>query len=135
MTSISLAAAQELVTAAHRHATSVGVPSTVTVLDAGGRFVAAGRMDGAPLISVDTSAAKARTAVFFKLATGDLVGAVQPAAPLYTIGAATTEQLAFLAGGIPIVDHDGEVLGAIGSGGGTPEQDAEIAAAAIEACS
>jgi uncharacterized protein GlcG (DUF336 family) len=71
--------------------------------------------------------------VFFKLATGDRASAVQPAAPLYTIGAATTEQLAFLAGGIRILDHDGELVGAIGSGGGTPEPDAEIAAAAIEA--
>jgi uncharacterized protein GlcG (DUF336 family) len=132
MTSLSLPAAQDLVAAAHRHAASIGVPSTVTVLDAGGRFIAAGRMDGAPLISVDTSAAKARTAVFFKLPTGDLAGAVQPAGPLYTIGAATTEQLAFLAGGLPLFDDDGELLGAIGSGGGTPEQDAEVAAAAVE---
>jgi uncharacterized protein GlcG (DUF336 family) len=133
MATISTAAATKLVRAAHSHAEQIGVPSTVTVLDAGGRLVAAARMDGAPLISIDTSAAKARTATFFKMATGDLVGAIQPGAPLYTIGAATGEQLTFLAGGIPLFDADGELRGAIGSGGGTPEQDAEIAGAAVEA--
>jgi uncharacterized protein GlcG (DUF336 family) len=133
MATISTASATELVRAAHSHAEQIGVPSTVTVLDAGGRLVAAARMDGAPLISIDTSAAKARTAVFFKTPTGDLVGAIQPGAPLFTIGAATGEQLTFLAGGIPLFDADGELRGAIGSGGGTPEQDAEIAGAAVEA--
>ena len=133
MATISTAAATELVRAAHQHAEQIGVPSTVTVLDAGGRLVAAARMDDAPLISIDTSAAKARTAVFFKTPTGDLVGAIQPGAPLFTIGAATGEQLTFLAGGIPLFDADGELCGAIGSGGGTPEQDAEIAGAAVEA--
>jgi uncharacterized protein GlcG (DUF336 family) len=88
MATISTAAATELVRAAHSHAEQIGVPSTVTVLDAGGRLVVAARMDGAPLISIDTSAAKARTAVFFKTRTGDLVGAIQPGAPLFTIGAA-----------------------------------------------
>ena len=135
MSTIPLADAKELVRAAHKHAEEIGVPSTVTVVDAGGRFVAGGRMDGAPLISIDTSAAKARTAVFFATPTGDLVGAIQPGAPLFTIGAATAEQLTFLAGGIPLFDADGELRGAIGSGGGTPDQDADVAGAAVEATS
>ncbi len=87
-------------------------------------------MDNAPLVSIDTSAAKARTAVFFRTPTSDLASAVQPGAPLYSIGGATGEQLAFLAGGIPLTSN-GDVVGAIGSGGGTPDQDHEIAAAAV----
>jgi uncharacterized protein GlcG (DUF336 family) len=131
MPSIGLTAAQELIEAAHRHAKQMAVPSTVTVLDAGGRFVAGGRMDGAPLISIDTSAAKARTAAFFKTPTSDLVEAVQPGAALFTIGAASEDPLTFLAGGLPIFDESGDLVGALGSGGGTPEQDAEIAGAAV----
>jgi uncharacterized protein GlcG (DUF336 family) len=133
MSGISLDTANALVSAAVLHATSIGVPSTVTVMDAGGRVVAVGRMDGAPLVSIDTSAAKARTSVFFGgAATGDLVGAIQPGAPLYTIGAATSEELAFLAGGVPLL-HEGKLVGAIGSGGGTPDQDNEVATAAVAA--
>ena len=131
---LSLTAAQTVVTAASARAEETGVPSSVTVLDASGRLVVAVRMDGAPLISLDTSAAKARTSVFFGgAASGDLVGAVQPGAPLYTIGAATGETLAFLAGAVPLRATDGTLLGAIGSGGGTPDQDAVIAQAGADA--
>lgn len=131
---LSLGAAQAAVAAAVAHAAQIGVPSSVTVLDAGGRLVTAARMDGAPLVSVDVSAAKARTSVYFGgAATGDLAAAVQPGAPLYTIGAGTGEQLVFLAGGLPLHAADGSLLGAIGSSGGTPEQDAEIARAGADA--
>jgi uncharacterized protein GlcG (DUF336 family) len=126
---LSLASANVAIAAAVRHAERISVPSTVTVLDAGGRLVAAGRVDGAPLISVDASAAKARTAVFFKTATADLVAAIQRGAPLYTIADATTESLTFLGGGVPLLSADGQLIGAVGSGGGARGQDAEIASA------
>ncbi|GAA2229032.1 heme-binding protein [Herbiconiux moechotypicola] len=133
MSTLTLDTAQLLIAAALEHAAQIGVPSTVTVMDTGARVVATARMDGAPLVSIDSSAAKARTSVFFGgAATGDLAGAVQPGAPLYTIGASTPEPLAFLAGGLPIVIA-GEVVGAIGSGGGTPDQDHEVAGHAIAA--
>jgi uncharacterized protein GlcG (DUF336 family) len=130
MSNITLDAATSIVDAAVAYAAQIGVPSTVTVLDTGARLVASKRMDGAPLVSVDSSFAKARTAVFFKAPTEALVGAIQPGAPLYTLGDATSEQLTFLAGGVPIFVGD-ELVGAIGSGGGTPEQDQEIALAAV----
>lgn len=131
---LTLAAAQSVLAAAVACAEETAVPSSMTVLDASGRLVAAVRMDGAPLISVDTSAAKARTSVFFGgAASGDLAGAVQPGAPLYTVGAATGETLAFLAGAVPLRAADGTLLGAIGSGGGAPEQDAVIAQAGADA--
>ncbi|MFJ4234256.1 heme-binding protein [Cellulosimicrobium cellulans] len=135
MTDITLNQALAVLDAARAKAEETGVPSTISVLDSGARVVATVRQDGAPLISVDSSLAKARTAVFFKSPTEALVPAVQPGAPLYTLGDATSEQLTFLAGGRPIVDAQGNVIGAVGSGGGTPDQDDVIAQAAAGALS
>ncbi|PJJ73591.1 uncharacterized protein GlcG (DUF336 family) [Diaminobutyricimonas aerilata] len=133
MTNITLDQAQRILAAGAARAAELGAPSTLTVLDGGARMVASVRQDGAPLVSIDSSFAKARTAVFFMTPTRDLVGAVQPGAPLYTLDGATAEQLTFVAGGVPINDADGAVIGAIGVGGGTPDQDVQVAEAAIAA--
>ena len=58
-------------------ATELGVPYTFSVLDGGGNTVLVTRMDGAALASIDTSRAKARTAVYFGAATADLAPAGQ----------------------------------------------------------
>ena len=132
--SITLTQAQRIIAAADAKAAELGVPSSITVLDDGARMVASVRQDGAPLVSIDSSFAKARTSVYFGgAATGDLAAAIQPGAPLYTRGAASNEPLAVLAGGLPITDESGTVIGAVGSGGGTPDQDAVIAQAGIDA--
>lgn len=133
MSQITLAQAEQVLVAALRAATELGVPSTVTVMDGGARVVAVARQDGAPLISVDSSAAKARTAAFFSTPTSALTDAVQPGAPLYTLAAASGEQLTFVGGGRPLVDAGGDVIGSVGSGGGTPEQDQAVVAAAAAA--
>lgn len=132
--SITLTQAQRIIAAADAKAAELGVPSSITVLDAGARLVASIRQDGAPLISIESSFAKARTSIFFGgAASGDLSDAIQPGAPLYTLADASVEHLAFIAGGLPITDAAGTLLGAIGSGGGSPEQDLEIATAAVAA--
>jgi uncharacterized protein GlcG (DUF336 family) len=121
-------------TAAGVHkATELGVPYTFTVLDGGGNTVLVTRMDGAALASIDTSVAKARTAVYFGAATADLAPAVQSGAPLSSIQTATALPLAFVAGGVPITDACGVVVGALGAGGGSPAQDHEVAAFAVQA--
>ncbi|MDR6574817.1 MULTISPECIES: heme-binding protein [unclassified Curtobacterium] len=133
MTDLTLTQAHAAIAAAEAKAAELGVPSTVTVLDRGARVVAVARQDGAPLVSVDASAAKARTAVSFGAASGDLAGAVQPGAPLYSLGAASHEPLTFVAGGVPVTDAAGSVIGAVGSSGGSPDQDLVIAEAAVAA--
>ena len=132
--SITLTQAQRIIAAADAKAAELGVPSSITVLDAGARLVASIRQDGAPLISIESSFAKARTSIFFGgAASGDLSDAIQPGSALYTLADASVEHLAFIAGGLPITDADGTLLGAIGSGGGSPAQDLEIATAAVAA--
>jgi uncharacterized protein GlcG (DUF336 family) len=59
-----------------------------------------------------------------------LAAAVQPGGPLFSIEAATRAPLAFVPGDFPVTDQQGRVIGAVGAGGGTPDQDHEVAAAA-----
>ncbi len=129
-TTVPLDKATAAIAAGIVRGTSLGVPFTITVIDAGGFLVAAHRMDGAALASIETSASKATTALLFARSTRDLVAAVQPGAALFTIQTATRAPLAFVPGGVPLTDSDGTVIGAVGAGGGTPDQDHEVAAAA-----
>lgn len=108
-------------------ATDAGIPYTISVIDAGGHLVTLVREDGAALASIDTSQAKARTALFFAAPTADLQAAVQPGAPLYSIGTSLPWPLAFVAGGVPVTDGQGTVVGAVGAGGASPQQDHDIA--------
>ncbi len=129
---VTLAAAEAVIAAAKSKAAEIGQPMNIAVVDAGARLVAFARMDGSILASIDISQKKALTAVFLKLPTRDLAGAVQPGAPLYGLEQ-TSGGLVCFAGGIPLIDGDGEVAGAIGVSAGTVEQDDEVAEAGVAA--
>lgn len=124
--------AEALVTAARRTAEASGVRVSVTVLDAGGHLLAFRRDDQAVLISGETSTRKAYTALQLDSATADLVEAVQPGGLFHTLPTALDRPLLFIAGGVP-VHRDGRLIGAIGVGGGAPDQDHGFAVAAVEA--
>jgi len=130
---LPLATARSAVAAAVTRATELGTPFTISVVDGAGLLVEATRMDGAALASIDTSLAKARTSAFFGAPTADLAGAVQSGGPLATIETAASFALAFVAGAVPITDSNGVVIGAIGVGGGMPDQDHDVASAALTA--
>jgi uncharacterized protein GlcG (DUF336 family) len=132
-TTVPLAKATAAIAAGIATGTSLGVPFTITVIEAGGFLVAAHRMDGAALAAIETSASKATTALLFAQPTAELVDSVQPGAPLFTIQTATRTPLAFVPGGVPLTDPDGLVIGAVGAGGGAPDEDHEVAAAAAAA--
>ncbi|MFI9823172.1 heme-binding protein [Streptomyces sp. NPDC052013] len=130
---LTTADAEALVTAARQAAEAAGVTVSVTVLDAGGHLLAFRRDDRAVLISGETSTRKAYTALQLNAPTADLVEAVQPGGPFHTLPTALDRPLLFIAGGLPI-RRAGRLIGAIGVGGGAPEQDhafAEAAAAAL----
>ncbi|MEV8020589.1 heme-binding protein [Streptomyces sp. NPDC086554] len=124
--------AEALVSTAHRAAEAAGVTVSVTVLDAGGHLLAFRRDDRAVLISGETSTRKAYTALQLNAPTADLVDLVKPDGPFHTLPTALDRPLLFIAGGIP-VHRDGRLIGAIGVGGGAPEQDYGFATAAVEA--
>ncbi|MDT0395460.1 MULTISPECIES: heme-binding protein [Streptomyces] len=128
---LSTADAEALIAAAGQAAEAAGVMVSVTVLDAGGHLLAFRRDDRAVLISGETSTRKAYTALQLNAPTADLVDAVQPGGLFHTLPTALDRPLLFIAGGVP-VRRDGRLIGAIGVGGGAPEQDHGFATAAVE---
>ncbi|MFE2935577.1 heme-binding protein [Streptomyces sp. NPDC059278] len=123
--------AEALVTAARHAADAAGVTVSVTVLDAGGHLLAFRRDDRAVLISGETSTRKAYTALQLDTPTAELVDLVKPEGPFHTLPTALDKPLLFIAGGVP-VHRDGRLIGAIGVGGGAPEQDHSFATAAVQ---
>ncbi|CAM5591708.1 MULTISPECIES: heme-binding protein [Streptomyces] len=124
--------AEALLQAARAAAEAAGVTAAISVLDAGGHLLAFRRDDRAVLIAGETSTRKAFTALQLDAPTADLVDAVQPGGAFHTLPTALDRPLLFLAGGVP-VHRDGRLVGAIGVGGGAPEQDHGIATTALAA--
>lgn len=124
--------AEILLSAARRAAEDAGVTVSVTVLDAGGHLLAFRRNDRAVLISGETSTRKAYTALQLNAPTADLVDLVKPDGPFHSLTTALDRPLLFIAGGLP-VHRDGRLIGAIGVGGGAPDQDHDFATTAVEA--
>ncbi|MFE1762816.1 heme-binding protein [Streptomyces angustmyceticus] len=122
--------AELLIDAAVRAAEDLDVRGSVSVVDAGGQLLGFRRDDAAVLISGETSTRKAYTAVQLDTPTADLVELVRPDGLFHTLPTALDRPLLFLAGGVPL-HRDGRLIGALGFGGGAPEQDHRIAAAAI----
>ncbi|MFE2017950.1 heme-binding protein [Streptomyces sp. NPDC059499] len=123
--------AEALVDTARRAAEAAGVNVAVTVLDAGGHMLSFRRDDRAVLIAGETSTRKAYTALQLNTPTADLVDAVQPGGLFHTLPTALDRPLLFIAGGVP-VHREGRLIGAVGVGGGAPEQDHGFATAAAE---
>lgn len=92
---------------------------SIAVVDGGGHLIGFLRMDGALLASVEVSQVKARTAVLFGTATKNLPSHAPIAGPMAD---AVSFPIALLPGGVPI-QVNGQLLGGIGVGGGTGEQD------------
>ncbi|MER5961550.1 heme-binding protein [Streptomyces sp. NPDC002057] len=129
--SLTINDAETLITAARHAADTTGVTASVTVLDAGGHLLAFRRDDRAVLISGETSTRKAYTALQLNAPTADLVDLVKPDGPFHSLPTALDRPLLFIAGGVP-VHRDGRLVGALGVGGGAPEQDHSIAIAALQ---
>ncbi|MDI3405091.1 GlcG/HbpS family heme-binding protein [Streptomyces cavernicola] len=127
---LTTADAELLIDSARRAATASGVAVSVTVLDSGGHLLAFRRDEQAVLISGETSTRKAYTALQLNSPTADLVDLVKPDGPFHSLPTALDRPLLFIAGGSP-VHRDGRLIGAIGVGGGAPEQDHGFSAAAL----
>lgn len=97
---------------------------SVAVVDPGMNLIAFAKADGATPHSVYSSRCKANTAASTRRPTGWMGDDLALSIPL-----ATELKLTNIKGGFPL-DCGGVVSGAIGVAGGTPDQDAEIAAAA-----
>ena len=123
--SITLEEARRLLDSAVEHATAIGVPSSVAVVDVGGHVVVKARMDGAPLVTVRMCEDKAYTAVAVGEPTANLLPDTQPGAPLFGLFAAEAGRIIVFGGGFPLFTGEG-LVGGLGIAGGTVEQDLEI---------
>lgn len=121
------AAALRMLAAAAEKTEAIGAPQNVSIVDEGGNLLGFLRIDGAKLLSRETSLSKAVTAASHRQPTGRFSPEMEP-----RLASASGGRLTNLAGGLPIL-IDGECVGGIGVGSGTPEQDVEVAKAALAA--
>lgn len=119
------AGALKALASAVEKAESLGVPQNITIVDEGGNLLAFVRMDGAKLLSRETSMSKAITAASHRQPTSRL----DPNNEI-KLAIAGGGRLTNLEGGLPII-IDGHCVGAVGVGSGTGAQDVEVARAAL----
>ena len=118
--------AQVLLAAAIEYAGKMGIPQCIAVADDGCNLLAFARMDGARVLSIKSAQRKAMTAA----ATGKPTGEIHRDIEL-KLAIATDGTMVNLMGGLPVI-VDGQLIGGIGVGSGTGEQDREVANAALE---
>lgn len=123
---LTLKHAENVLSRARTRAEALGVPMNVAVLDGGGLLKAFVRMDAAVLGSIDIALGKARTSVLFSTSSEAIWDYCRPGGPSpgleYTNGG-----LVPFAGGVPLRDDRGTIIGAVGVSGGSPDQDGDVA--------
>ena len=132
MADITRQQAQAAIAAALMKAEETETKMNIAIVDGGTNLKAFIRMDGAYLGSIDVAMKKAKTARLFDMSTGQLGEMAQPGAPLYGIEQ-TNGGLVLFAGGLPIRNAEGEVIGAIGVSGSSVENDQAVAEAGAAA--
>lgn len=136
---LTAAGAERVAHVAKERAADLKVAENIAVVDDGGQLLAFVRMDGARPASADTAITKAITAATMRRETGPVFkGGTQEGAALNLAiehaAAANGGKLTILYGGVPI-EVDDQVIGAVGVGGGSEDQDVSVGkagAAALE---
>jgi glc operon protein GlcG len=116
-----------ILTAALQAAQEMGAPQCIAVVDEGCNLLAFIRMDGARVLSIESAKRKAMTAA----ATGQPTGG-RTAELAIALAQATDGRMTNLPGGLPLI-VGGQIVGAIGVGSGTGEQDLAVAKAGVAA--
>jgi glc operon protein GlcG len=133
---LNLAGAETIIAAAKRKAAAMELKVNIAVVDDGGHLLAFARMDGARPASAYTAQTKAATAATFRQETGTLPPKGEPDLllnlSLQNAATASGGKLTTLKGSVPVV-IDGQVVGAVGVGGGSGDQDVEVAKAGVQA--
>ncbi len=126
--SVSLAQANRIAAAAVRYVRDNDLPPMyVLVVDVAGNEKASRRMDGNGIASLALVPGKARSALGFRTSTLAFGAGVTDAG---RIASFTTAGFSLLGGGRPIFE-DEVLIGAVAVGGGTPEEDDQVAEAAL----
>lgn len=132
---LNLAGAESIVAASRQKAAAMKLKVNIAIVDDGGHLLSFARMDGARPASGNTALTKAISAATFRQETAPLPPNSEPNVllnlSLQNAAFAGGGKFTSLKGGVPIV-VDSQVIGAVGVGGATGEQDAEIARAGIQ---
>ena len=133
MLEMTLELADRAARAALAKAVVMNVAVTVTVVDEAGRVVVVMKGDRTGFLTTDTSRAKAVAAAAFRRSTRELVE-LQKGNPVFwsAVPALSRGEALPSTGAVPIT-VGGRVIGAIGCGGGAPDEDHECAAAGAAA--
>ncbi len=125
---LTLRAAKQIVAAAEAEARRRGATVVIAVVDDGGHLLLLERLDKTQVASSDVAIAKARTASIFRRPSKVFEDQVREG----RVAAVTLPGATPLQGGLPLV-VDGEVIGAIGVSGNSPQEDEDIAAIGVAA--
>ena len=128
---VTMERALEAIEAARKEAIKTKTQMCIAVVDSGANLKTFLRMDDAWVGSIDIAIKKAKTAVFFGMPTGEIGKLSQPGKSLYGIEH-SNEGLITFPGGLPIVDEEGVLVGAIGVSGSSVENDEKVAAAGLK---
>jgi len=129
--------AQEMVTACLAHQSQTGyAPINVFVVDTGGVVLAAAKQDGACLACNGVAEAKAvnsATTGFTTRMIADLsFGPGRDGVDAYLPGAPFVPGNVAFAGGLPVMDAEGQLIGGIGVSGALPDEDEACAQAGLD---
>ena len=125
---LSLAAARKIVAAAEAEANARGVGVVIAVVDSSGTIIELTRMDTAQVASVNVGIGKAKTAAIYRRPSRDFEEQIKSG----RIAALALADATPLQGGVPVL-VDGNVVGAVGVSGDTPQVDEAIAIAGAAA--
>lgn len=128
-TNISYPSAAALVSAVVAEADSLGISVCVSVLDRSGVLKAFAQMDGCPHIAVSACQKKAYSSLMGvgSKALGEMVTDNMP----QLVSLASFDDVVMMGGGLPII-VGGEVVGAVGVGGSSVENDIACGKKALE---
>ena len=134
---LTLEGARVILDAAERKAAAMNLKSNIAVVDDGGHLLSFDRMNGARPASAYTAITKAVSAATFRQPTGPIPPGTTNPDPILNLGienaaSASGGKITALKGGLPVI-VEGQVIGGVGAGGGSGEQDAEVVHAGIEA--
>ena len=127
--------ARAILDGARAQARQVGLPPlTLVVLDGGGHLVAAEREDGCAPLRFPVAQGKAYAALGMGIASG-IIGErnIERPAFLASVAVASKGHFVPVAGGVPILDGEQCVIGAVGVSGASSEEDQQVAIAGIKA--
>lgn len=126
---LDVASVAAVMAAAEKHATEHQLRVVIAVVDDGGHLLELRRTEGAQVASGQVAIDKARTAAIFVRPSRE----IEQQATEGRLGALALHGAAALTGGVPLVVA-GEVVGAIGTSGETPDEDegVSIAGASVD---